>query len=143
MSQAIDTASTKTPSRGLHIGLWVVQGLLAFAFLAAGGMKMGMPVEDLAANGVAVAGRAPSLVVRLIGTVEVLGAVGLILPSLLRIAPRLTAAAGAGLALAMVVATVEHLANAEAAAIGAPIVLGLLAAFVAWGRSTGAPIQGR
>jgi hypothetical protein len=81
--------------------LWTVQGLLALVFLLAGGMKLVLPLQVLTAQ-LAL----PGLFVRFIGVAEVLGAIGLVLPGLLRLRPGLTPLAGAGLVIIMVGATV-------------------------------------
>jgi hypothetical protein len=76
----------------------------------------------------------PGLFVRFIGVAEVLGAIGLILPGLLRIRPGLTPLAAAGLMLIMIGATVLTLASGEITPALIPLVVGLLLAFVAYGR---------
>ena len=81
--------------------MWVIQGLLAAIFLFAGVMKLVLPIEAMAGP-VAF----PGLLLRLIGVAEVLGAVGLILPGLLRIHAELTPVAAAGLVIIMIGATV-------------------------------------
>ena len=139
---AIHHDSTHTSSRALRVGLWVTQILLAAAFLVAGGMKLTAPIEQLAANMPWVSGSMGSFV-RLIGAAEVAGALGLSLPSALRIQPRLTVLAAAGLVLVMLGATATHVARGEFAAVGVPLVLGALSAFVAWGRSRRAVIAPR
>lgn len=128
--------------KGLHVGLWVAQGLLAFAFLAAGAMKTTAPIEQLQANMPWVSGEMGKLV-RLIGVSEVLGGLGLILPAATRIKPWLTPLAGLGLATIMVLAAATHAARGEFPGIGVNVVLGGLAAFVAWGRFKKAPISPR
>ncbi|HET7901849.1 MAG TPA: DoxX family protein, partial [Candidatus Nanopelagicales bacterium] len=70
----------------------------------------------------------------LIGVLEVLGAIGLILPGITGIAPFLVPLAATGLALLMIGAIVVHARRGERQPIGANIVLLLLAVFVAWGR---------
>jgi len=148
MSTIASAASLSTPtdtarsSRGLHIGLWVAQGLLALAFLGAGVMKATTPLDELAKN-MSFVTHVPGALVRFIGVSEFLGSLGLILPSVSRIKPVLTPLAAAGLVLAMSLALVTHLMLGEFAAIGAPLVLGGLAAFVAWGRFKKAPIAPR
>jgi hypothetical protein len=117
--------------------LWIVQGLLAAVFLFAGGMKLVLPLEKLAGP-VAL----PGLFMRFIGVAEVLGALGLILPGLLRIRPGLTPLAAAGLVIIMVGATAITLASGELAAALISVVVGLLAAFVAYGRWRLAPHRG-
>jgi hypothetical protein len=110
--------------------LWIVQGLLALLFLFAGGTKLVLPIEELTKDTAL-----PGLFVRFIGVAEVLGAMGLILPGLLRIRPGLTRWAAAGLALIMIGATAITLAGDQRAAAPIPLVAGLLSAFVAYGRS--------
>ena len=109
--------------------LWIVQGLLALIFLFAGGMKLVQPLEVLTEQM-----PLPGLFVRCIGVAEVLGALGLILPGLLRIRPGLTPLAAAGLVLIMIGATGLTLAGGAVAPALIPLVVGLLAAFVAYGR---------
>jgi uncharacterized membrane protein YphA (DoxX/SURF4 family) len=125
-------------SKGLHIGLWIAQGLLALAFIMAGFMKMTAPMDELAANGMGFVNSFSEGMVRFIGTSELLGGLGLILPALLRIKPILTPVAASGLALIMVLAAIYHLSVGEPP-IPNIILLGL-AAFVAWGRFKKAPI---
>ena len=120
-------------SKGLHIGLWVAQVLLALAFLMAGGMKLVSPYEKLAENMPGMT-RSMFMMVRFIGTVEVAGALGLILPSATRIMPKLTPLAAFGLFVVMVLAAGTHVMKHEPSHLVAPIVLGALAAFVMWGR---------
>ena len=85
----------------------------------------------------------PGPFLRFIGVAEVLGGLGLVLPGLLRIRPGLTPLAAAGLVIIMIGATVITLATMDAALALIPLVVGLLAAFVAYGRSRLAPIRGR
>ena len=136
------TATPATRSQGLHVSLWVVQGLLAAAFLMAGVIKTTQPLEELAKN-MAWTTAVPPLLVRFIGASEFLGALGLVLPSLTRIKPGLTPLAGAALALVMLLAAIFHFPRGEYPAIGFNVVLGALAAFVAWGRLKQAPIAPR
>ena len=117
--------------------LWIVQGLLALLFLFAGGMKLVMPIEALTQQT-----PLPGLFVRFIGVAEVLGAVGLILPGLLRIRPGLTPLAAAGLVIIMIGATVLTLAGGDAVPALMPLVVGLLSAFVAYGRWRLVPHRG-
>jgi hypothetical protein len=114
--------------------LWIVQGLLALLFLFAGGMKLVQPIEALTEQM-----PLPGLFVRFIGVAEVLGAIGLILPGLLRIRPGLTPLAAAGLVIIMIGATVLTLASGEVVLALIPLVVGLLLAFVAYGRWRLAP----
>jgi uncharacterized membrane protein YphA (DoxX/SURF4 family) len=117
----------------MNIALWIIAGLLAVAFLASGAMKLIQPkerlpagwgwVEDFSAGGI-----------KAIGAVEVLAAVGLILPAALAIAPVLVPLAAVGLVLLMVGAFIVHVRRREAQGIVVTLVLFALAVFVAWGR---------
>jgi uncharacterized membrane protein YphA (DoxX/SURF4 family) len=119
--------------------LWVVQGLLALLFLFAGGTKLILPVEEMTKQ---MPVPLPGLFLRFIAVAEVLGALGLILPGLLRIRPGLTPLAAAGLVIIMIGATVIMLAGGSVAPGLMPFVVGLLAAFVAYGRWRLAPLPG-
>jgi hypothetical protein len=128
-------AETKSQApRTAGVLLWSVQGLLALVFLFAGGTKLVLPVEEMTQQM-----ELPGLLVRFIGVCEVLGALGLILPGLLRLRPGLTPLAAAGLVIIMVGATTLTLALGGGAAALMPLVVGLLAAVVAYGRWRLAP----
>jgi len=114
--------------------LWIVQALLAILFLIAGVSKLVMPVEEMTKDI-----HLPGLFLRFIAVAEIVGALGLIVPSLLRIRPGLTPLAAAGLVIIMIGATVISLTLGAAMAV-APFVVGLLSAFVAYGRWKLAPI---
>ena len=114
--------------------LWIVQGLLALLFLFAGGMKLVLPLEKLVGP-VPV----PGLFLRFIGVAEVLGAIALILPQFLGIRPGLTPLAAAGLVIIMIGATVLTVAGGDVVLALIPLVVGFLAAFVAYGRWRLAP----
>ncbi len=114
--------------------LWVVAGLLAAAFLAAGSMKLATPREKLLERMPWVNDFAAGQV-KAIGAAEVLGAIGLILPALTKIAPVLVPLAATGLFLTMAGAVVVHLRRGDGVGAAVPsLVLGLLSIFVAWGR---------
>jgi uncharacterized membrane protein YphA (DoxX/SURF4 family) len=141
-SNVSSTATTGTGSRSLSIGLWIAQGLLAFAFTGSGLMKLTTPHEALAAQ-MRWAADAPAFLPMLIGAAEVAGALGLVLPSVTRIQPRLTPIAAGCLVLVMVLAALTHLAYGEMFMLVPNAVLGGLAAFVAWGRLGPAAISPR
>jgi DoxX-like protein len=122
----------------MSVALWIVQGLLALLFLFAGGTKLVLPLDKLTGSV-----PLPGLFLRFIGAAEVLGAVGLILPGLLRVRPALTPLAAAGLVIIMIGATVVTLAGGEVATALIPTIVGLLAAFVAYGRWRAAPVSRR
>jgi uncharacterized membrane protein YphA (DoxX/SURF4 family) len=109
--------------------LWIVQGLLAALFLFAGVVKLVLPAEQLMGSV-----PMPVLFIRFIGVVEVLGAIGLILPALLRIRPGLTPLAAAGLVIIMIGATVINVMGGDVAPAVLTVVVGLLAVFIAYGR---------
>jgi len=117
--------------------LWIVQGLLAALFLFAGGAKLVLPLDQMTGP-VAL----PGWFLRFLGVAEVLGALGLILPGLLRIRPGLTPLAAAGLVIIMIGATVVTLAGGMVAVALMNLVVALLAAFVAYGRWRLAPQRG-
>jgi len=114
--------------------LWTVQGLLAALFLFAGGTKLILPIDVLTSMGSPNQIPLPGWFVRFIGVAEVLGALGLILPGLLHIRPGLTPLAAVGLVIIMIGATVITLAGGDVAPALIPLVVGLLSAFVAYGR---------
>jgi uncharacterized membrane protein YphA (DoxX/SURF4 family) len=123
--------------------LWIIQVVLALMFLFAGGTKLALSIETLASMGSPNAIPLPGLFIKFIGVCEVLGALGLILPGLLRIRPGLTPLAAAGLVIIMIGATVlTFVADGFAAALPA-LVLGILSAFVAYGRWRLAPHRSR
>ncbi len=118
----------------MNVVLWILAGVLAAAFLAAGGMKLATPRKQLAEK-MAWAGDATDGQVKAIGGIEVLGAIGLILLAAVDIAPVLVPLAAVGLALTMAGAVVVHLRRGEGVPAAAPaIVLGILSLVVAWGR---------
>ena len=143
MNETIQPNSTIVPrKKGLHIGLWVVQVLVGVLFLLAGLGHAVMPIDQLAAQNPWIGG-AMGHFVRFIGVAELLGGIGMILPAATRIKPGLTPLAALGLATIMVLAAITHIARGEPQMIGINIVLGGLAAFVAWGRWRKAPIAPR
>ena len=120
--------------------LWIVQGLLALLFAWAGGLKLVMPLDQLVGPGGMPA--LPGWFLRGIGVCEVLGAIGLILPGLLGIRPGLTPLAASGLVIIMVGATGIGIAVRDVAMALFPLVVGLLALFVAYGRWRLVPFGG-
>jgi len=122
----------------LTYALWIVQGLLALLFLFAGVMKLIMSVEEMTRDV-----QMPGAFLRFIAVAEILGAIGLILPALLRTKPGLTPLAAAGLAIIMIGATVVTMTYMGVAMALFPLVVGLLAVFVAYGRWRVAPQEAR
>lgn len=124
----------------LNIILWVLQCLLAAIYLMTGFTKLTMPMDKLVTM-IFWTKDVPALLVRFIGISELSGALGLLLPAIFRIKPKLTPIAAAGLATIMLFATVFHISRGEIQSIGITIVLGSVAAFVAWGRFRKVPVQ--
>jgi len=118
----------------MNIALWIIQILLALLFLFAGGTKLYFSPEVLAAMGPPNQVHLPGLFIKFIGVCEVLGALGLVLPGLLRIRPQLTSLAAAGLLIIMIGAVVVTIAGPGVGAAIPPLVIALLCAFVAYGR---------
>src|SRR6266487_506198 len=127
----VSASSLTHRKRILTSALWIIQGLLALLFLFAGSIKLIMPIEMLTAQ---MPLPLPGLFLRFIGTAEVAGAIGLILPALLRIRPVLTPLAACGLLIVMIGATMVTLLGGEVAPALVPLVVGLLCAAVVYGR---------
>jgi len=117
----------------MNIALWVAQGILALVFLMAGASKLTQPKEKLAER-MGYVDDFSDGTIKLIGTLEVLGALGVVLPKLTGILPVFTPLATVGLALTMVGAALTHLRRKEPQMIVVNAVLLALAIFVAWGR---------
>jgi uncharacterized membrane protein YphA (DoxX/SURF4 family) len=113
----------------MNIVAWILQIVLAIAFLGAGGMKLARPKPALVGAGMGWAEDFTDSNVKLIGAVEVLGAIGLVVPWLTGIAPILTPIAAVGLALVMGGAVVTHVRRKEQ--FVPPLVLGVLSLVVA------------
>jgi DoxX-like family len=131
--QHVRTNSISSKRRGRLVAstLWSIQGLLALLFLFSGSMKLIMPIELLLAQ---MTVPLPGLFIQFIGVAEVAGAVGLILPGLLRIRPMLTPLAACGLIIVMVGATVVTLLGGGGVSALFPLIVGLLCGAVVYGR---------
>ena len=121
----------------MNAALWIVQVLLALLFLFAGVMKLVMPIDEQTKQM-----EKPGWFLRFIGVAEFLGGLGLVLPGLLKIKPGLTSLAAAGLVIIMIGATVISFVIGGFLAALMPLVVGLLAAFVAYGRWRLVPHRG-
>jgi hypothetical protein len=122
----------------MNLTLWIIAGLLAVVFLFAGTTKLFIPRERLAkAPGGGWVLDFSAGFVKALGAVEILGAVGLILPALLDIAPILVPLAAVGLALDMVGAAIVEFRRHDFKHMLYNLTLLALAAFVAWGRFAG------
>lgn len=123
----------------MTLALWVVQILLALAFAWAGFGKVAQPVEKLRARWNWTKYVAP-LVIRLVGSLEVLGALGLIVPKATGYLPWLTPVAAVGLVLTMIGAILTHVRLHEAKVVGVPAALLLLSLFIAVGYFVFVPV---
>lgn len=120
----------------MNIALWAVQGLLAFVYLVAGGLKVLRPREQLVASGRLDWMKDHSdAAVKAVGAVEIVGALGVILPEATGIARILTPIAAVGLVIVQIGAMRVHLTRNEREPLPINVILLLLAAFVAVGRS--------
>src|ERR1700716_3401164 len=118
----------------MNLALWIIAIVLAVAFAGSGLMKLVVPKDKLVTAGQGWAQDFSPTNIRLIGLVEILGAVGVVLPAAVHIAPILVPLAAIGLVLVMVGAAVVHARRNEPMNIAVNVVLIALAAFVAWGR---------
>jgi hypothetical protein len=117
----------------MNVVLWIVAGILAVAMLGAGSMKLVTPKEGLAAKGMTL-DDLPAAAIKGIGTLEVLGGIGLVVPALVNIAPVLVPIAAVGVAIVMAGAVVFHLRRKELKDSVPALVLLILALVVVWGR---------
>ena len=135
-------SSAVAPARlRFHRTLWVLQWLLGVSLVAAGAVKLLLPV-DQAVGMFPWAADVPVLYT-VTSVLDVLGGLGVVLPSLTRILPRTTVLAAIGVVLLMLSAVVFYLVRGEASEIVANLVLALVAAAIAWGRWRIAPITGQ
>ncbi len=118
----------------MNIVLWIVAAVLAVAMLGAGGMKLARTRDQLRKAGLAYVEDFSPGAIKTIGALEVAGAVGLVVPPLLGVAEWLAPLAALGLLLTMIGAVVVHVRRGETGQLMPPVVLGVLAAVVAWGR---------
>lgn len=139
MSTTLETAPSGRP---LRIGLWAAQGLLFFAFVAAGLVKTLTPIPQLAAM-MPWTGEHSETFVRIIGLIDLAGGIGILLPALTRILPNLSVLAALGCSVLQVFAIAFHVSRGEAAVTPLNLVLLALALFVLWGRGRIAPTASR
>lgn len=125
----------------MNIILWIIQILLALLFLFAGGVKVVMPIEKLMAAGSPNQIHLPGMLLKFIGVIEILGALGLVLPGLLKIKSYLTPLAAAGLVIVMIGATIITIMGDGVGAAIVPFITLLLCIFVAYGRTRLAPLR--
>jgi uncharacterized membrane protein YphA (DoxX/SURF4 family) len=133
-------ATAAIDTRKLSAAVWIFQGLLALVFIFTGIMKLTAPSEMLAAQV-----PLPEVFVRFLGLAETLGAIGLILPGLLRIRTGLTPLAASGLVIIMLGATVltPTLLGMDLIMALPNVIIGALAAAIAYSRWQVAPLTRR
>ena len=122
-------------SKTINIILWIVQGILALTFIWTGFMKIFQP-EKLPFPWVKDSGYLAFIT----GIIDLLAGIGIVLPALLRIQPKLTIYAAYGIITLMIAASIFHILRGEASSIGFNIFMALLALFIAWARQTKAQI---
>ena len=128
------SVATDRSSRKLNVLLWVLQVLLAMLFMFAGVMKFVMPIEEMTKQ-IAL----PGWFLHFIGVAEIFGAIGLVLPGILRIRIGLTPLAAAALVVIMIGATAVNLKIGQRGAALTTAIVGLLLVFVAHNRRRMAP----
>jgi hypothetical protein len=130
----------RAASNGINIGLWIVQGLLTLTFAGAGIWKLTTPIPELAAKMPWMGQVSPSFLY-VTAAFDIVGGVGVLLPSITRIQPGLTVLAALGCAALQASAIVFHFSRGEGANTPFNFLLVALALFVAWGRRSRAPIS--
>jgi uncharacterized membrane protein YphA (DoxX/SURF4 family) len=134
--------SAPSAGRGVIVMLWIAQVLVSVTFIASGYVKFTTPIPELAKM-MPWTGQLPVAFVRFIGLVDFTGGIGILLPALTRIKPRLTVLAALGCTVLQILATIFHLSRGEANVTPLNFVLLTLSVFVLWGRSKKAPIAPR
>ncbi len=130
---------TKKP-KALNITLWIVQIILALLFIMTGVVKFTSSIEEQRSQ-MEWPKHVSEGLIHFVGIIEIVGALGLLLPSILKIKPQLTPWAAIGLALIMIFATILNVSVGETKAIVPLLSISAIALFVAWGRFKKAPIQ--
>lgn len=142
MTEATASEMPDTGMKALRIGLWCAQGIVFALFTLFGCMKLLLPVQQLADMWV-WPGQIPVWILYATGILDVAGGVGVLLPSLLRVRPRLSVLAALGCAALQIAAILFHVSRGEAAVIWLNLILLALSAFVAWGRARRVPVSPR
>ena len=130
--------TTTKSSKALNIIAWILQGLLALTLIGGGLFKLIQPIEELAKLWPWTA--ETGCLVHKTAIIDILIGIGLILPSALRIYPKLTVYSAFGLVLLMISASIFHIIRGEGSEIGFNIFLGILALFVGWVRLKKVPV---
>jgi hypothetical protein len=130
---------TTLKSSKLNIALWAAQILLALVFFITGAAKLFLSIESLNEL-IPWTKDVNSIPIRLIGFSEIIGSLGLILPSLLRIKPWLTPLAAVSIAVVMLLAIIFNISIGETSVLGINVLLLLISIFIVWGRFYSSPI---
>lgn len=142
MATTAASANPNTVSKPANIGIWIAQLLGAAAFIMAGVMKLATPIPELSAM-MPWTGEYSEGFVRLMGVIDMAGGLGLLLPSLTRIMPRLTVIAAALCVVLQVLAIGFHASRGEFMVLPTNAVYIAFALIVLWGRGRKAPIAPR
>jgi hypothetical protein len=142
MTLATESPTISTNSKW-NIGLWVAAVALALLYAMSVYMKLFMSQAELIQMGLLWVETAPMALVRFIGTVELLGIIGLILPAATRIMPKLTVYAAIGLTAIQALAIPFHMIRGEFAVLPFNLIYLGLAILIIWGRTNKAPIAPR
>jgi DoxX-like family len=138
----MSNARPQSAARPIRIGLWIVQSLLALTFVGAGIWKVATPIPRLATM-IPWAGQVSPGLLYTTAVFDILGRLGVLLPSVTRIKPGLTVVAALGCVALQASAVVFHLSRGEGAKTPFNLLLVALSLFVAWGRRSRAPIAPR
>jgi uncharacterized membrane protein YphA (DoxX/SURF4 family) len=134
-------ANTHTTSKKMNIIVWIAQVILAAGFIWAASMKLFQPADKLAAMWPWTA--AHRGLVKFTGILDLLAGIGLVLPALLRIQPKLTIYAAYGIVALMIAGSIFHISRGESSVIGVNIFFAIVAVFVAWARQKKVPITSK
>lgn len=142
MTMNAATLSKPSSSKVLRVGLWTAQATIFVLFSFFGFTKLTTPIPQLAAM-MPWANEFPATFVRFMGLVDIAGGVGVLLPALTRIQPRLTVLAALGCTVLQVIAILFHISRGEFAVLPLNAVLLPLSLFILWGRGKKVPIDSR
>ncbi|NRQ19146.1 DoxX family protein [Ensifer sesbaniae] len=143
MQADIVSTSNQPAGKTLQISLWSVQTLIFAAFILFGSQKLFMPAEALASMWQTQWPVEYPTLLRFTGLIDVAGGIGMILPALTRIQPRLTVLAALGCTILQICAIIFHATRGEFAALPLNFILLPLVAFILWGRGKRAPFATR
>ena len=136
------TTDTQQAGKALRIAFWVAQIIVALIFCGAGLFKLSAPIPDLA-TAMKWPGEFSPTFVRIIGLIDLLGGIGILLPALTRILPKLTILAAIGCTVLQVIAIGFHSSRGEFNVLPLNFLLLPLCLFILWGRARKAPISPR